>query len=209
MSERLCIIAPDSFYAALLKSVSFPTFETLVTKGLEDLYPMAEDFIPGAFLLFASQLGPVSCTKLRIEIRHKFPATQIFEIQGVQQPTLHMIWPTPKTLWQTSGLDASSVDLIDSAMRQLSKPELVSGESTPKLTKSQLGVIRDLASGLSSVEMATSRNTSLRAVEMLIIRALNQIGLTGGANSRKKVILAQKYLLTMGDDSFWEQELSH
>ena len=208
MSDRLCIITPDSFYAALLKSVSFPTFETLVIKGLEDLHPMAEDFGPDSFLLFASQLGPVFSSYLRIEIRQKFPAAQVFQVKGVQHPTLHMIWPIPKTLWEADGFDASSVDLIVQALRKLSKPVRVSDESTPKLTKSQLGVIRDLAAGLSSVEMANSRNTSLRAVESLIIRALGQIGFTGAASSRKKVILAQKYLLASGDESFWVKETS-
>lgn len=202
-SERLCIITPDSFYAVLLKEASFPTFETRVIKGIELLQLLAAEFIPDAFLLFGSQLGPVLSSNLLIEIRHKFPKAQIFQVEGVRQPTIHLIWPSSKTRGSASGMDASSVELIDAAMRKLIEPELASGEVAPKLTRNQLGVIRDLAAGFSNAEMAASRNTTLRAVETLILRALRRIGLNEPANSRTKVILAQKYLLSLGDDSFW------
>lgn len=206
--ERLCIITPDSVYAALLKSALRPRFETLAIRGFEDVHSLPDDFFPDSFLMFGSQIGPLFSSKLLVEIRHKFPTSHIFQIDGVQRPTLHMIWPRSRTPWQAMGIDASSLDLIDAAMRRLSKSAPVSGNLASKLTKRQLEALRDLASGLSNSEMASSRNTTQRAVEALIIRALGRIGHTDTLNSRKKVITAQKYLLSLGDDSFWANELS-
>jgi len=199
VTERLCIVTPDNLYGLLLREAKFPTFDTRVIAGSSQLSSLAVDFFPNAFLLFSPHVGPTLLSKLLIDIRYKFPKSQIFQIDGVQEPRISMIWPRGNSEdGDSPSLDASSVELIDLAIRQLSEPQLVITKQSISLTRSQLGAIQALAAGQSNLEIAESRRTQLRAVEMLLKRSLKRIGVPDDASSRSKGIFAQKYLNSIG-----------
>lgn len=201
--EQLCIITPDSFYGVLLKEAVFPTYESRVIRGIDQLQSLVIDVMPSAFLLFASHLGPAVMANAVIAIRHRFPKAQIYQIDGVREPKIQMVWPQPKSGdLNSASLDGSSIEQIDAAMRKLSEPDLNLEGSSPSLTRSQLAVIQALAEGLSNTEIAALRNTKARAVETLVNRALRKIGATEETASRAKIVLAQKYLASYAPEAF-------
>jgi DNA-binding CsgD family transcriptional regulator len=193
--DRLCIITPDLFYGALLQDAKFPTYESKVIRATEQFASLAVGFMPEAFLVFSSHLGPSVLARTVIELRSKFPKAHLFQIEGTRQPKLSLLWsPNATEPALPKHFEATSVDRIDEAMRRLSEPALHGASSSRRLTDSQLAVIQCLAAGKSNHEIATERETSLRAVETLMNRSLSRLGASPGLNSRAKMVVAQKYL---------------
>lgn len=199
--DRLCIVTPDTFYAVLLGAAEFPTFDIKVIKGIEQLPSLAVSFMPDAFLLFSDHLGPAVLSRAVIEIRSKFRGSDLFQVEGVRDPKVSLLWSSvTKHSLSLKALDASSVQAIDGSMRQLLEPNLVGLKTAKAPTKTQLELLKALAVGTSNQEIAGQRETTVRAVETLMKRALNRIGAGEGLNARSKIVLAQKYLASQGLD---------
>lgn len=199
--DRLCIVTPDTFYAVLLGAAEFPTFDIKVIKGIDQLPSLAVSFMPDAFLLFSDHLGPAVLSRTVIEIRSKFRGSDLFQVEGVRDPKVSLLWSSvAKHSLSLKALDASSVEAIDGSMRQLLEPNLVGLKTAKAPTKTQLELLKALAVGTSNQEIAGQRETTVRAVETLMKRALNRIGAGECLNARSKIVLAQKYLASQGLD---------
>lgn len=192
-------MTPDGFYAALLAEAEFSNYETKVIKGFDEFLSLAGNFIPDAFLLFSAHLGTAGVSRIVIEIRSKFRDADIFQIEGVREPTLSLLWSSiEKAPVFTKTLDATSVETIDRGMRELTEPKVDTFTQGKKPTNTQLAMLVALASGRSNQEVAHQRKTTVRAVETLMKRALVKIGADQELNSRSKIIVAQKYLSDHG-----------
>lgn len=66
------------------------------------------------------------------------------------------------------------------------------------LSKSQIAVLRSVALGLSNYEIATQRNTSVRAVENLIRRTLSAAGIEGDSTVNTRTAAARAYIEAAG-----------
>lgn len=198
--DRLCLITPDNFYAVLLRQVEFPTFDIKVIGGIAQLASLAIDFYPDVFLLFASHLGPSLLARTTLEVRSKFPNAEVFQIEGVQEPHLELLWSSKETEpAKVRGYPAYSVEQIDAGIRAFTDPRLEADSKLARVTSSQLEVIELLARGLANSEIARERNTSIRAVQTLINRSLKRIGAGENLNARGQIILAQKYLQVLDE----------
>lgn len=193
--DRLCLVTPDTFYGALLQNAKFITYEAKVVRGSDQFSSLAVNFFPDAFLLFSSHLGPAVLARMIIELRFKFPNAHLFQIEGFDNPLVSLVWsPIDTGMSCADKLAGNSVELIDLALRSLSQPNLPDSVGIPRLTRSQLDVVQGLACGMSNYELAEKRQTTLRAIEGIMKRALSRIGAAEGLSSRAKVVLAQKYL---------------
>ena len=66
------------------------------------------------------------------------------------------------------------------------------------LSKSQIAVLRSVALGLSNYEIATQRDTSVRAVENLIRRTLSAAGIEGDSTVNTRTAAARAYIEAAG-----------
>lgn len=66
------------------------------------------------------------------------------------------------------------------------------------LSKSQLTVLRMVAEGLSNKEIAAQRETSVRAVETLLHRALSVLGIEDDPDHNLRVVALREYLRVTG-----------
>ena len=199
--HELCIVTPDNFYGVLLREAAFPSFNCKVLKGLDDLALLDRSYMPDAVLVFATHLGPYLLAKTVLEVRSLFPRAALFQIVGVRDPRLELIWSSvqPNSKNQPS-LPAHDVQVIDEGIAQFIASPEDSEFASNSLTRSQLSIVQALALGKSNSEIAVARNTSVRAVETLVSRSMARIGATGSGTTRSKIIASQNYLRKIGLD---------
>jgi DNA-binding CsgD family transcriptional regulator len=192
--EKLCVLTPDSFYGVMLREAVLPTFEIRVLQNYEQLSSLAVNFFPNAFLLFAEHLGSILLAETLLQIRANFPEVSVFQIEGLREPRLQMLWSAKtNTALPSAPVSVTCLEDVDKAIRSLDGRQGVGLKAT-SLTNSQLEVLRWLAEGRTNQEIADARNTSVRAVETLLNRSLTRIADEVPSNSRAKMALAQRYL---------------
>lgn len=178
----------------MLQDAAFPTFDVKVIKSADQLQSLAVNFFPDAFLLFSKHLGPTVLAKTLLDIRFYFPKVSVFQIEGVREPRLQMIWSArTKSGRYGDPIPVMNVSDIDSAIQQL-RTESADRLKKQSLTNAQIEVLRLLAEGRSNREIAQARNTSVRAVETLLKRSLLRISDELPPSARAKMALAQRYL---------------
>jgi DNA-binding CsgD family transcriptional regulator len=103
------------------------------------------------------------------------------QISGVPQES------SPRQLVPNSSAIEDIVNAVFDSTADESRQEIT-------LSKSQLALVNLIAEGLSNTEIAAARGCTIRAVENLIARTMEKLGLDGERNSRKVTIAALKYL---------------
>lgn len=68
-----------------------------------------------------------------------------------------------------------------------------SREELPSITRTQADLLRQIAQGMSNEEIAAARNTSVRAVDRVIKRTLEVIGVDADSSSARRVLAVKKY----------------
>jgi hypothetical protein len=117
---NLCIITPDTLHGAFLNHISFPTFETCVIKGLQQLKSPAFIFKPQVFLLFASHFEPGEFQNLLDFLQQEYSSAPVFQVEGTGELSVKLVWPDAKELGGASeSVAANSVKSLDSAIRSL------------------------------------------------------------------------------------------
>jgi DNA-binding CsgD family transcriptional regulator len=196
---QLCILSPDSFYAAQLQEVEFPSFESLVFQSLEDLEQCPDRLTPSICLVFGSHFTRLSLAETLLFIRTRFRAAKIVQVEGVSEPALQQVWPTPIARDLTSKPVAfKDVRSLDTALQEICDGWEALVEVSGSLTASQLSVLAALAAGQTNREIAQSRGTTTRAVESLVNRTFIRVGLGEKANARTRSQKAQDYLSSLG-----------
>ena len=112
-NEKLCILTPDNFYGVLLREATFPTFDVRVIKSALELQSLAVNFWPEAFLLFSEHLGSSGLARTLLEIRRKFPKVSVFQIEGVREPRLQLLWSASSNGIQAPSTSVSNVSELD------------------------------------------------------------------------------------------------
>lgn len=204
MTDRpqLCILSPDSFYATQLHDVDFPSFDCLVFQSLEELEQCSQPLMPAVCLVFGSHFSRLSLAEALLFIRTRFRASKIVQVDGVAQPAVQQVWPTPPARDLASKPVAfKDVNSLDSALQEICDGWEALLEVSGSLTGTQLGVLAALASGQTNRDIAQARGTTTRAVESLVNRTFVRVGLGAKANARTRSQKAQEYLSTLGTQS--------
>jgi FixJ family two-component response regulator len=201
MNDRpqLCILSPDSFYAMQLHEVDFPSFESKVFQSLEDLEQCPEPLMPAICLVFGSHFSRLSLAETILFIRTRFRAAKIVQVDGVSEPAVQQVWPTPVARDLASKpVPFSDVHSLDSALQKICQGWDALVEVSNSLTGTQIGVLAALASGQTNREIALARGTTTRAVESLVNRTFVRVGLGEKANAGTRAQKAQDYLASLG-----------
>lgn len=196
---QLCILSPDSFYAIQFLGVEFSSFETFVFQSLDELDQCPGPLTPAICLVFGSHFSQLSLAETLLFIRTRFRASKIVQVEGVLEPAVQQIWPTPVARDLASKpVPFNDVDSLDRALQEICAGWDALVKVSGTLTGSQLGVLAALAAGQSNREIAQARGTTTRAVESLVNRTFIRVGLGDKASARTRSQKAQDFLASLG-----------
>ena len=93
-------------------------------------------------------------------------------------------------------------DVIESALDDAEKPRIVISDDVDhpltRLTPAQLEMVRLMAAGLTNAEIADRRGSSLRAVERLVTRTFDVLGLNDDPRRNPRVVATNLYTRAFG-----------
>ncbi len=125
-----------------------------------------------------------------------YPTTKAFE---------RTIAPPPRyALLQKDLLESTDqlIDVVESALNDADDPKVIMQDDPDhpflKLTASQLEIVRLLAAGLTNAQIAERRGSTLRAVERMVTRAFETLGLNDDPRHNPRVVVANLYTKTFG-----------
>lgn len=83
------------------------------------------------------------------------------------------------------------VEEIEGVLRGRAKPQ--TAENQTKLTASQMDVLRMISEGMTNQQIAQKKNQSIRAVEQILSRTYQTIGLEKNSGQSRRVLAVQYY----------------
>ena len=94
------------------------------------------------------------------------------------------------------------LEVVESALSDMEAPhqEVAPVGESPifSLTATQLEILRAIAAGLTNAEIAQRRHSSLRAVEKMVARTFDALGLSDDTGSNPRVVAANLFTRTYG-----------
>lgn len=125
-----------------------------------------------------------------------YPSTKAFE---------RTITPPPRYAFlQKDLLDSTErlIEVVESALDDAEAPRVVISNEVNhplnRLTPSQLEMVRLMAAGLTNSEIAARRGSSVRAVERLITRTFEVLGLNDDPQHNPRVLVTNLYTRAFG-----------
>lgn len=125
-----------------------------------------------------------------------YPNTKAFE---------RTISPPPRYAFLQKDLLQSTdqlIEVVESALSDSGAPKVIVSDDSShpfnKLTPTQLEIVRLIAAGLTNSEIAERRGGSLRAVERLITRTFEVLGVSDDPQHNPRVVVTNLYTRTFG-----------
>lgn len=144
---------------------------------------------------------------LATSLRHSSPTLAIIFLTNVAEPRLagksvknlpagygYLLKPK---LGDSKLLKAAIVGVARGAGKEF-RENIDSGHALGKLSRSQLQVVQLLAMGKSNEEIAQIRNTTIRAVRLILVRAFKVMGISEQGGPERRVQAAIQYLKATG-----------
>lgn len=197
---RRAVVADDDQFARTLVNdlVSGFGFETAMAASGAQAIALCQTFDPDVAVLDLDfGYGPSGLEVLEA-VRRTMPWVAGVILSGHRSPQLvspQSVLPTSFTRYvvKTDLTDTSVLrDAVEAALADT--PELPEGPATgPSVTKTQAHLLRLISLGFSNEEIAAERGCSVRAVENLVSRLYNTLGLTGDNTRNPRVMAAKMY----------------
>jgi DNA-binding NarL/FixJ family response regulator len=144
---------------------------------------------------------------LATSLRHASPTLAIIFLTNVAEPRLagKSVKNLPagygyllkSKLGDSKLLNAAIVGVARGAGKEF-RENIDSGHALGKLSRSQLQVVQLLAMGKSNEEIAQIRNTTIRAVRLILVRAFKVMGISEQGGPERRVQAAIQYLKATG-----------
>ncbi len=144
---------------------------------------------------------------LATSLRHSSPTLAIIFLTNVAEPRLagKSVKNLPagygyllkSKLGDSKLLNAAIVGVARGAGKEF-RENIDSGYALGKLSRSQLQVVQLLAMGKSNEEIAQIRNTTIRAVRLILVRAFKVMGISEQGGPERRVQAAIQYLKATG-----------
>lgn len=107
------------------------------------------------------------------------------------------------------------IEVVESALTDSAVPqrEISEVEDAPifSLTPAQLEILRSVAAGLTNNEIAQRRSSSLRAVEKMVARTFEALGLSDDAGTNPRILASNVFTRTYGyptkEDLAWDKHV--
>jgi hypothetical protein len=206
--RRLLVVEDEALMASLLSDVLTSTgFEVRTSGNVSDARSAIEDFDPDVVLLDISLgAGPSG-----IDLAHVLDA---------QRPDIALIFLTKHPDRRTAGLDVAAVpsragflrkdmisdtnyllESIESVLADRARDvrhDLLQDRPLVNLTKSQLEVLRMASQGLTNAAIAKRRNSTERAVEMLLQAVFAQLQIDASGDINPRIEAVRRYIEAAG-----------
>lgn len=112
--------------------------------------------------------------------------------------------PTNYAFLQKNQLDSTErlIEVVESSLSDVLDTKILHGEHDEnplnELTAAQLEIVSLIASGLTNAEIAESRSSSLRAVERMVTRTFETLGLNVDSRRNPRVVVTNMYTRAFG-----------
>lgn len=192
----VCVYTPESFVEVLISGLNDAVAKVHATSDVQTLLIKA---ITGDFehiLIHSEALSRAALASLVVKIRNRNPKVNIFLLEGSAAPELHRIHPTALGEPHPSVklVDLNFARIIDVIRSGFEVPGKAKEAPEIKLTKRQWAVLECVGEGLSNAEIARKRNCTPRAVETILNRTMERLGIDSTLSSRGRTVAVLKFL---------------
>lgn len=126
-----------------------------------------------------------------------YPSTKAFERTVTPPPRYALL---QKDLMRST---SQLIDVVESALNDAVDSKVIMQDDPDhhpflQLTSSQLDIVRLLAAGLTNAQIAEQRGSTLRAVERIVTRTFETLGVNDDPKHNPRVVVANLYTKTFG-----------
>ena len=208
-ARKVLIVEDEALVRSLLTSLLDSSgLETKSVGSAAEARKVTSDFKPDVAVLDIELGDGPSGIDLSHVLRTQFPELGLVFLTHIPEPRVVGVEnrniPKNAAYLRKDRLGNSDVltKAIDAAFKNRVPKELRDDKnSSHKLTnvsRSQLDVLRMVATGLSNQEIAAQRGTTIRAVENLVKRAFQAAGVDGSAPGNLRVVAAREFIRVAG-----------
>lgn len=187
-------------------SLNTPGFLAYGASTPREAWELFESIDPDAVVLDIELGGGANGLDLGAEMMDQSPGIGVVFLTELAHPRISKPeWSDlpPGAGFLTKSKLTSLDDLIDALETVLSvapdnppRHDKAGGEVWDELSKAQIEVLGLIAQGMSNTEIARHRGTQVRAVEALISRTFDQLGIdTTGHDGNRRVLAARTFLM--------------
>lgn len=211
---RTILVVEDNRFLLdiVTNSLNVPGFRAFGASTPADAWELFESVDPDAVVLDV-ELGPgANGLDLGAEMLEKSPGIGVVFLTELAHPRISKPdWtdlPPGSSFLTKSRLSSLNelVDAIEAVLavepNNLPRHDKADAAVWDELSKSQIEVLGLIAQGMSNTEIARHRGTQVRAVEALISRTFDQLGIdTPGTDGNRRVLAARTFLLASREAS--------
>lgn len=195
----VCVYTPESFVEVLINGLSNALENVHTTSDVQTLLIKS---ITGDFehvLIHSGAMHRANLASLVVKIRNRNPKLNIFLLEGAVTPELHRIHPIAVNeehpVMKLADLNFERI--IEVIRHGIESPLQAPVTPQVKLTKRQWAVLECVKEGLSNAEIARRRNCTPRAVETILNRTMQRLGIDTSLSSRGRTVAVLKFLETV------------
>lgn len=204
---RVILVVEDNRFLLdiVVGALNTPRFIAYGASTAERAWELFHEVDPDALLMDIDLGGGANGLDLGSEMMERSPGIGVVFLTELAHPRISKPeWTDlpPGTSFLTKSKLTSLSDLFDALESVLSddathpRHDKASGGVWEELSKAQIEVLGLIAQGMSNTEIARQRGTQVRAVEALISRTFDQLGIESGqAEGNRRVLAARTFLL--------------
>jgi DNA-binding NarL/FixJ family response regulator len=203
---RVILVVEDNRFLLdiVVGALNTPRFVAYGASSAERAWELFHEVDPDA-LIMDIDLAGANGLDLGSEMMERSPGIGVVFLTELAHPRISRPeWTDlpPGTSFLTKSKLTSLSDLFDALESVLSdgtthpRHDKASGGVWEELSKAQIEVLGLIAQGMSNTEIARQRGTQVRAVEALISRTFDQLGIESAqADGNRRVLAARTFLL--------------
>lgn len=208
-SRRVVIVEDDNLTRTILaEHVSKAGFEVMTANSASAAETICANFDPDAVILDVDLgVGPTGFD-LADSLLLSSPGIAILFLTHLPDPRFsgrssrslpsEIAYLNKNKLVDGSSLISALESVLLGKLSELPRDDIDPDRPLAQLSQNQIEVLRMIALGLSNQQIASARNTSVRAVYGLITRAMAAIGAEDEAEGAGRVVAARAYILAAG-----------
>lgn len=199
----VCVYTPDRLVRVLMRGICNVLENVDTTDDVQTLLYKARTGNFEHILIHADFLPRATLASLVVKIRNRNAKLNIYLLQSPVGPDRHRIHPNLHRIHPVSVEgeypitvlpDFNFEGIIDAIRSGIGNPTPPSVKPGVRLTKSQWEVLEYVSRGLSNVEIARFRNCTTRAVEAILSRTMQRIGIEKLLSRRSKTVAVLNFL---------------
>ena len=188
--KSLAVLVDEGLYSALLREIELPELKISIFDSVERLVDSLEKNARPDMILEVMGSGLSSIIRIPSALSRLANGAPVSRLNIEQGQRLALVHPVEHLV----NLEKFSLEILAKAIHDLIEVAQQGALSKPRLTATQLTVLKLVAEGKSNTEIALHRKTSLRNTEAIIARTFHRLGVDPKAGVRAKVLAANDFV---------------